>query len=635
MLLKIRDLVSGWIAAVIVGILIIPFALWGVNSYFGQGINALALAIDGTEVTLQEYQRAHQNLRQQWQSLIGGSVPAEQEEALKQRTLDNLIERELLRQVNTSIGVRVSNTQVAEAIKNLEPFQGLDGFDSVIYEQSIAQLGYSPAGFEEQMRQDMTSMQLQSALVNSVFVTKAEAQNIAMLKEQIRDISYATLSTDALKDDLEINDEQINAYYDQQGQQFMEPERVRIAYVDLSLQKIAGDIEVNEDDISSYYEANKQNYDIEEQRKFEQLFISTGENASEEVLTRAKDVAQAMYELIKAGATFEEAKQQVDTDAVVTVELSEHDFMTRGIMEPEVDEVMFNLTEGDVGEPIVSASGVQIIRVVKVKGGVANTFENVREEVEQEYRQSLAEKEYFELADQLTALAFEHPDTLDIVSEELNLTVLETALFSRQWQGNELLRNPKILSTSFSEDVLIGGNNSEPIEVEDNRLIVLRVVEHVVEKKKPLEEVRERIIARLKFEQASELAKKQGNEIIAALREGTGKEDVANQHGFEWKEATGIKRDEAGVDRSILKVAFRLGRPQEEQPVYGGDGLISGDYAVIIVNRVRDADVSGLKDENITPISNQLRRVRATDTWMQFVKSLREEADIQVYSNNL
>ena len=635
MLLKIREIVSGWLASVIVALLIIPFAFWGINYYFGSGSAVLALEVNDTGISLQEFQQAYQTTRQRWQSLSGNSATAEQESMLKQNTVDVLIERELIRQINEALGLKIGDRQLTDTIRKIPEFQGINGFDNVIYEQSISQMGYNSPSFETQMRTDIAAAQLQNSIAQGSFITDAELDQMVSVLRQERDIGYAILSSDALKEKIEISEDDIKSHYKAQEQEYQEPEQVRIAYVDLARQKMADAVAVDDAGLQAYYENNKTLYEVEDQRKFKQLFIATGEEATPEKITAAKAEIQSLHDLIVAGSSFEDAVATRKNDAVPGVEIVDQDFMTKGIMEPEVDAILFTLNEGEVSAPIATTNGMHIIRLDSIKGGAKNTFEDVRDQVEQDYRLSLIESDFVNAVDQLTNLAFEHPDTLEVIADTLNLTVYESPLFDRQWQPEDLLRNPKIISASFSDEVLTDGNNSEPIEIEDNRLIVLRVMEHKPAKKRPLDEVRDRIITRLRFERARDETRNKGELIVSALKNNTDSKQIASEYGFEWRRADGIKRDNAEIDNSILNSAFRLGRPQSGQHIYGGSSLNSGDYAVVAVEAVRDAATDAMSAEESSALKQQLQQVETNDALAQMINDLKSKSDIQVFSDNL
>ena len=213
MLQKIRDTVTGWLAVVIATLLIIPFAFWGINSYFGQGSAPIVVKINDKEINLQQYQRAYANYKQQMQAYLGQNLGLINDEALKKLTIDKLIESELLNQTTKTATLQISDDNVRNTIKNVDAFQGEKGFDKSFYELGIQRLGMPPRAYEEQLRKDMASEQLQSAIVESSFAFTEEAELLVHLENQKRDFYYSLLAVDDLKDSIEVTEEEINEYY--------------------------------------------------------------------------------------------------------------------------------------------------------------------------------------------------------------------------------------------------------------------------------------------------------------------------------------------------------------------------------------------------------------------------------------
>lgn len=634
MLQFIREKTSGVIAIAIVALLIVTFAFWGVSYYFGQGGEVVAIKVNDSDIELREYQRVYQNVRRQWQEMLGEGAGSVDDELVKQQTLDNLIERELVNQINDSLNLRVSAEQVREVINSVEIFQGANGFDNSNYERSVGQLGFTPIMFELQVQEDIKAGQLQSSLVESVFVTEDEVRLLAGLKIQSRDISYYIISSNKLKDEITLTDEDITGFYERNIRDYMEPERVKIAYLDLSLQLMAKGIEISDDELLDYYEVNKADYEVDDQRKIRHITISLDENATEENIAGASARAEALIVLLKGGMSFDELSENYSDDPDYKIEMSELGFLTKGIMASEIDEVMFSLGEGEISAPIITQKSVDVIRVEMIKGGEKNTFENVREEVEQVYRLSVAENDFFEATDQLANLSYEHPDTLDMAAEDLGLAIRESEFFNRTSQDDPMLSNKKIIYASFSEDVL-NGNNSEVLEVGDNRVVVLRMVEHISKQKKPLEDVRDRVVTRMKYEQASAQVRDTGEAILAKLKDGIDLEQLATDAEIEWTHLTAIKRDNSGINRSVLRTAFRLGRPNNGKSVFGGVSLGSGDFALVIVKSVYDPDPSAFTEEELGPIRSQLQQLKAVSNWRQLVKDVRNLSEVNIFSDRL
>lgn len=633
MLLAIRDQVKGWLAVVIFALLIIPFAFWGVNYYFDQSGGVAALEVNGEEISLADYRRAYQGLREQWQALSGGPVPEEAEPLLKEQTLENLVQTELFRQTGRQLGLRVSDQEVWDAIQQLPSMNDENGFSPELFSFAANQVGLTPEGFKEQLRQDLASRQLQEALLGTDFVTDAEVSAFARLQNQRRDFSYAVLSSDELKESHEPTEEEIEARYQEADDRYMEPEKVSIAYLVLSLAKIAEEVYLEPGEAEDWFNDNRRDYEVEETRKVRQLIVKTPEDASEEALSAAQAKAQALFERVKAGQAFEDV---VVTDlADASVEFSEFGFLTRGALEPEVEEVVFAMVAGEIAEPVRSKDGFHIMAVDEIHDGTNVDFSELRAEVEEDLRQDKARKQLYELTDRLATLTYENPDTLEVASEDLELTIQRSDFISREEPGVGIVAEPRVLAAAFSDEVLLQGNNSDVIELDDDRHIALRTLEHREAQKKPLEQVRDQIVTRLKFELARDKTRERGELIQEKLREGRSQGELAAEFGLDWKDAMNTARDNESVNRAVLRAAFKAGRPVAGQPRFNGAALGTGDYALVIVRAVTENEEAAMDQDERDQLRLQLQEVSALSVWEGFTQSLQTGADVEIYEETL
>ena len=633
LLLAIRDQVKGWLAVVIFALLIIPFAFWGVNYYFDQSGGVAALEVNGEEISLADYRRAYQGLREQWQALSGRPVPEEAEPLLKEQTLENLVQTELFRQTGRQLGLRVSDQEVWDAIQQLPSMNDGNGFSPELFSLAASQVGLTPEGFKEQLRQDLASQQLQEALLGTDFVTEAEVSAFARLQNQKRDFSYAILSSDELKESHEPTEEEIEARHQETDDRYMEPEQVKIAYVVLSLAKIAEEVYLEEGEAEDWFNDNKRDYEVEETRKVRQIIVKTPEDASEETLSLRQAKAQALFERVKAGQAFEEVVVADLADA--SVEFSEFGFLTRGALEPEVEEVVFAMAAGEIAEPVRSKDGFHIMAVDEIQDGTNVAFSELRAEVEKDLRQDKARQQLYELTDRLATLTYENPDTLEVASEDLELTIQRSDFISREEPGVGIVAEPRVVSAAFSDEVLLQENNSDVIELEDDRHIVLRTLEHREAQKKPLEEVRDQIVTRLKFELARDKTRERGELIQEKLQEGRSKDELALEFALDWKEATDVARDNESVNRAVLRAAFKAGRPAAGQPRVNGASLGTGDYALVIVRSVTETGEDAIEQDERDQLRLLLQEVSARSVWEGFTQSLQAGAAVEIYEETL
>ena len=634
MLQMIRDQVKGWLAVVIFTIMIIPFAFWGINYYFEQGGGIIAIEVNGEEITLADFQRAYQDMRAQWQSLSGAPVREETEPLIKQRVAEDLVQVELLVQAGKKAGLYVGDEEAWGLIRQAPAFNDDNGFNMAMFEVAASQSGLTPPGFLARIKRDMAVEQLRNAVFATEFVTQPEMSGYSGILHQTRDLSYALLSSDELKETLEPADEEIQSYYDREGR-FMEPERVRIAYLVLSLAKIAEEVYLEDGELETWFDENRQNYEVEETRKVKQILVRLPEEPSEETVDEMKAKAGELYERVRQGEDWEDVVVNQSGEHEDSIEFSEFGFLTKGAMEEEVDEVVFAMAAGETSEPVQSPLGFHIMAVDEIQGGTEASLDSIREEVEQDLRREKAGQQLYELTDRLAALTYESPDTLEIAAEELGLEIQTSDYLSREDPGAGIVSEPGVMSAAFSDEVLLEENNSELLELDNDRYMVLRVLDHLASYKTPLGDVRDEINTRLKFEQARDRTRDRGETVLEQLTQGKSKDELALEFSLDWKTASGVTQEDETVNRAVLRAAFRAGVPEADQPVYDGVSLGTGDYAVVIVHSVTMAAPDTVEDGDLDVVRGQLLQAHATSSWTGFNESLRADADITVYEESL
>lgn len=629
MLQKIRDKVQGWIASAILLLVVIPFAFWGINYYFESGGEVSVISVDDQDVPLREFQRSLQNLRQRWVAATEGKIPVD-EEMLKKQTIDSLVNRELLADAAQELGLRVSDAQVRSAIEGVDAFRGANGFDRVVYESALAQMGLSPGGFETQVRGDLVAEQLQSAVIGTVFALGDEVRTLASLRKQSRDIQYAVLASDAVKEGVEISDADIQDFYGRNPDLFKEPEQVKVAYLHITLQRLADEVAVDDATLESWYQDNSANYTVAEQREIRQLLVPLpeGSDQAREDATRAR--AEALATRVRSGEKMTDIVSAEEKAAQQPLEYSEFGYLGRGVLDAEIEDAVFAAPAGQIVGPIKSKFGYHVVEVGQIKTSAANSFADVRTDVERDYRHAEAAKGYAELSDRLATLSYEHPDGLDTAAEELGLRIEESALFTREQPPGGLLSGPRVLEAAFSEDVLVNHNNSELIELDGDQAVVLRVTEHVPAAVMPLEQVRERIVTRLRFERASAAVEKKGSTLLAELGGGADPAALAQREGLEWVVANDVMRDDPGVNRAVLRAAFSAGRPAAGKPVFKGVAMGTGDYALVMVTDIAEPAPDSFSKEDLDAVRNELIQAKASASWSRYMKELRERTDVVV-----
>ena len=631
MLALIRDKASGWVAGVIVGLLVISFAFWGVSFYSGQAGKLNVAKVNDVDISFQSFQRSFVQLRKKMQSVLGDSLSLEEDTFIKNQTIEKLIESELINQLVIDSGLNITNERLVESIKNIEFFRNEEGFDRIKYERSINSIGMAPSIFEAQLRMDLLSNQLQAGFFETTFILESELENILRLESQSRDVTYTILSLPSFIEDGEISDSNIDIFYQANPNLFTQSEQVKVAYLELNIKELAKDIETNEEVLRNFYNDNKGDYDVVGQRSIRKLFVKTGEKATNENKNKAEAVITSALELANEGKDFVEIVEQSTGE---TLEFSEHTFMSKGIMGKEIDEFLFNSEEGMVSKVIETKEGFNIVKVVEIRGGSENKYENFTQKVKEDYKNKQAELQFFELSDQLITLSYENSDNLEIAADAIDKEIINTDYFARDNDLEGLLSDPLIISKSFDPELIRSRNNSDAIELSDNHIVVLRVIEHKEVVTKPLEDVRDEVIASIRLKLAREKTNETGDRIVAELKSGVNPESIISHSGIEWTTTEKVKRDDMFINRAILRSIFEAGKPNSNEPIITSQRLGSGDYAIIVVlnayNETLEVDEELKKRTDL-----KLRRTLSTNEWQDLLRDVRNNTNIRIFNENI
>lgn len=636
MLQFIRERAQGWIAGVIVFLICIPFALWGINSYMDGGGAVDVAEVNGDPVTLQEYQDALQRYRRQLQAMFGEQMDVNNinPDILKAEALNQLINEKLLRQYADRNGLRISDQQLAAAIRSFPAFLDGEQFSSSLYEQRLRTTGMNARSFEQQLRRDMLIEQMRQGIADTALVTDAEAQALFVLRGQKRDIRWTIIPAAAFRDDITITDEQVRAHYDAHLDDYRTPETVSVAYVELSVDALAADIDASDAELRAWFDANQDQFFAREERSANHVLIQLARDASDAEVEIAREKALEVKRRVLAGEDFEELAREVSDDVGSRADGGDTGLFSRGVMAPEFEDAVFSMSPGDISDPIRTDFGMHIIRLNEIKAGGVKPFEEIRAEVADAWKRQQAESLFVDQAERLAALAFEQPDSLAPASEELGLSVLESDLFSRGG-GDGIAAEPKVVTAAFSDEVLLEGANSAIIELDPDRIIVLRRLEHNEARVREFSDVAGQIREQLLAEALRERTREHGEALLAELRAGLEPAALGERESLEWTFVEGADRDDPKVNRAVSRKAFALGRPAEESPVYGGVAMGTGDYALVEVSAVSDGEPVELDSRVAREALQGVEQVRTLSEWQLFLSMLSDDAKIRRYEDRL
>ena len=604
MLQSIRDGSRSWGAKIIIGLMVAAMALFGVESLFsvfGSDPNEVA-SVNGEPIMRQDVELGVQR------ALRSGQVPPEQERALRNDMLDQLITQTLLTQYAEDGGFHVSDAQLDQMIVSLPEFHDQDGrFSAELFRNRLAGAGYTPLSFREELRVDIKRQHLQQGLAFSDFSLPSEEQRLADLQRQQRDFRYVMLNAEDVEIDVNVTDEQMQAYYDANQSRFERPEQVRVEYVLIDRQAMADDVEVDEQALREAWREQNQSAD----RRVSHIMVTFGDERSRE---EAEALASEALASLEEGESFAGTAARYSDDTASAEDGGDLGVISRGFFGDAFDEAAFSLGVGETSQLVEMDGAFHILRVTELAGP---SFEEQRDALAQDVALSSVNDEFNEQVQRLIDESFA-ADDLQSVADDLGLTLERTEWIARG-EGEGVLSEPGVLDEAFSADVLEEGYNSEVIELDNDRRLVLRVAEHRDATVLPLEAVREEVEQAVAAQQRQEALQAQAAELIASLREGESVE-------LEWLEANDVSRQsDTTLPQSLVGEVFRMPRPDEGESVYRAVNMPQG-VAVVALDDVSAGEVD---DQMMAFVAQMAEQLRAQSIIQGLIDDLRSEAEIE------
>lgn len=638
MLLDLREKVrsSKPIKYSLITIISIPFVLVGIGSYFSGGAYPPVAEVNGQEIDQQQLERAYQQQRQQMARMFGGQLPEAfaNESLLRQQALQQLITQQVLESEVARQQFAVGDETLGKAIRELPSFQVDGRFDSEAYQMQLRASGMTVPMFEQSFRDDTAINQFRNGISNTSFTLPQEADRLAALGRQTRTVEAVRFDFAKAVEGIEVSDDDVVAYFDENKDSYQFPERAKIQYIELNSASLAEGIEITEEQAQAYYEDNRATYMLAEQREASHILLDLEDASAEEQVVALNEIKAR----IESGESFEDLATELSDD-VGSAELGGSlGQISPGAMVPEFEEAVFALAQqGDISEPVITEFGVHLIRLDSITPESGKPFDEVRDELVATMQQNEADREFFDLREQLVEISFDSPGSLEPASDETGLEIQTSDWLDSETDSGEVLSHPQVMTAMFSEQVLDEENNSDVIEIADRHVLVLRVVEHEDPRPKTLDDVRDEVTETLKGERASEQLAALVDSAIEKLKGGDSAASIADGEDLaEAFEQEVLNRQSTVFDQNVVSRIFSLPQAQNDV-VIDRATLANNDQIALRQDAVTVPDITAESDsaeEDLPPVAGVEQagvnpRLGGTE-FEALLESLRNEADVNI-----
>ncbi|WP_293005688.1 SurA N-terminal domain-containing protein [Nitrosomonas sp.] len=616
------------VVQVILGLAVLPFMFWGVESYRSDSGEGYVAIVEGDEISRREYEQALRDHHERLRGMLGANFDSAMLDNFEVRNsvLERLIQQRLLQQEAVKNGFVVLDSQLIKTIQDVQAFQKNNKFSKQQYEELLRNQGLTPEIFESRVRQELLLQQLLDGYSENAITPSTIAERVQYLSEVRREISQSQIAPDQFLSQAVPREEDISAYYEQHKADFDLPERAKVEYLVLSLDAVAKNEFVSDEAVNTYFSEHQSEFGQSEERKASHILISVSADASEEEKQIAWDKAEKILEQVKQDPDqFAEIAREHSDDPGSAVRGGDLGFFGRGVMVKSFENKIFSMQLDEISNIVETDFGLHIIKLTAIKEERHPDLEEVREQIENTLKIGMVESVFGEIAEDFSNVVYEQGESLQAAAEKFELTIEKSDWITRDSIEPEILSNEKMLKAIFSDDVISNGRNTEAIEVDPDTFVSARVIEYRPATAQSLAVVRDEIVDKLKREMAASMAVAEGREKLTRLQAGEVLDDIA------WDDTQSISyMQPQGLDHEALRAIFRA--EVDELPVYVGVVNPEGGFNLIQISRV----IEPVPDEKTTleNFTKQLQQMITQEEMSSYLTAIRQRYEVKIKQNS-
>ncbi len=619
MLQDIRKSSQGTGAKIIVGIIVIAFAGFGVEQILlGGGSDGIA-EVNGEEISAGELQQAVYLEQRRLMSQMGDNIdPAMlEDDRLRAPAMEGLINRKVLVQAADAMGLTISEAEIGRLVGEMAQFQVDGRFSPELYKQVLSENGYTPNYFKAALRDDMVVNQVRNGLAASDFATPAELDVSARIVAEQRDFRYLTIPRDRFSSAEGASDEDIVAYYEENKDRFLSEESVDVEFIELDAERYREP--VAEADVLDAYEQALLDFDTSDEHRVSHILV---EGDDEEARARIQEIRTAL----DGGADFAELAAQYSDDPGSAGRGGDLGYTSGDAFPAEMEEVIASLAVGDVSLPVRTDAGTHLVLVTERREGVVPTLDELRAELEASLQQEAARAALLVAVEELRDVSFNAED-LSSPAAELELEIQRIDGVTR-FHGEGPFTAAPLRDAAFSDNVLNAGYNSEVIELPGDRFAVVRVRTHNPPVPRPLVELRGEISAVLEEAATTAAVADAAQDTLAQLAAGRPMDEIAAEGDFPWQVELAADRGNFNVPPEVLRRVFELPAPGAEDAVREYVVTGAGDAVVVELSRVHPGSLEALQAADRDQLRDQVRAEYAGLVDAEYRRGQRSSAEI-------
>ena len=608
MLQSVRNNLKGVVAYIIIGIIIVPFALFGVEALVS-GKNSLQrdsiAEINGKKVSELDFRRALEMQRQRFRQMLGDKIDPKylSDEFLGGSVQEGLIEQRLLETAADQAQLRVGDDVIDRQIVADKTFQREGKFDKEQYTRILTQFAYTPASYREELKEGYLREQYQNAFTQTAFTTEREISDQAQLQFQKRTFDFLVLPMAKALAAVSVTDDELTAFYKEHQDRFMSDEQVAVDYLVLRKQDLAAAVDVTEADIHKQYEAEIAKSAEKAERHAAHILVAESDQA------KLPEIQQRLAK----GEDFAALAKQYSIDTGSAQQGGDVGVTTGNSFVPEFEAALTKLKVGEVSAPVKTRFGYHIIKLLSVKEVKPKTYAESRQRIVDEMKLQLADEQYKDKLEVFRDAAHAATDLNTVAGkltdEHFKPAVQQSGLFSRKTVP-AILANRDLQSALFAPGIQTG-TVTDVVETSKGVAVVARVTQSKAPEVRPFAEVKGQVVEMLRHDKAVAALASQSKTLVSRLNSGETIPAIAKATGTTAQTKTDKMRDDTDTDRTILQKVFAMPHPVDGEAVVETLDLPTGDIALISLRAVTTPAAETLAPEQLNQVASRMNGAKS------------------------
>ena len=619
MLEQIRNRTQTKLAKVILAIIIIPFALFGIDSYLsGVGSSVHIASVNDEAITAQELQDTESQFVAQIRSQNEETDPAIfQDIEFKKAILDQLITSKLVNQEIKNAGFYISDTQIGTYISGMPEFRRNGKFSQDQYDEVLKINNLTPKKFDEKIRKDLGTQQVKESLKKLMYIPRDKIQPLVNLTYQKRDVSIFELKQEKYKKNVDLSDAALKKVYEESKSNFIRPDQVKIKFIIYSVAGIVPNVQVPDDAVKKYFTNNINRFQADQQRRAKHILFNINSNMPSEEVDRIKAEALAVLKKIKKNPkTFDENAKKYSQDVESSKNGGDLGFFSRGEMTKSFDDAVFAMKKNQISNLIKTEFGYHIIMLTDLKGEEVK-FESVKNQIKGELLFNLALTEYGSNVEDFSNVVYEQSENLEAAAKKFDLEIQDSQWLSFE-DAKKFFNNEAFAQAIFDKNAIDQKKNIPAIEASPNNLVSARVVDFRPSAIKTLDEVKGSIKDFLLEAESQKLLIADGGKLIEEVK--------SNPKKIDWIDQLVIDRiDKQGLSDPLINAIYKM----DDKKIPGYSGLYDPkgeEYIIVKLNKVVTENVTD--KDSIDIYYNDYMTMIEEEVEAAYISDLRVNANI-------